>query len=173
MCAAVGMPRAHVHVPKAKAAGWIRRKGSARAKGQPGPATLGHRTGEDTLWRPSARAPHAGGVGGRNSLKVNLPRGARARAGGGVCVVEAGKASVKFQPLMTLDGKVPRPWERRRERGRSGRGVGERNQAVGPNFGAPRREEPTLAESGRGGGGARRAVGAERSAGIFRNPFMH
>ena len=57
-----------------------------------------------TLTRPAFEAETPS-----NSLKVNLPRGERRRegAGGGVCV---GKACVKFQPLMTLGGKVPEPW---------------------------------------------------------------
>lgn len=187
----VGVPGVRVPVQIAGSLGGLAatkgeagpRASGARLGASRGPAnTLGRGAGEDILPIPpfplgpahcrpfEAETPS-------NSLKVNLPRGERRRkgAGGGVCV---GKACVKFQPLMTLGGKVPRPWERRQGGGRRGVG-GESDRAAGPDSRTPRRTARSLAGGGwRGGGGGRgggapRAAREERSAGIFRNPFMH
>lgn len=86
-----------------------------------------------------------------NSLKVNLPRGERRRegAGGGV---HAGKACVKFQPLMTLGGAVPEPWEPRQ----GGRAAGIRVRVTAPRGrtreprGAPRALGPGVEAGGAG-----------------------
>lgn len=165
----VGVPGVRVGI--ARTLGGLaatKRRGGAAGLGlgaSRGPANiLGRGAREDTQAAPppgTCTRPAFEAETPSNSLKVNLPRGERRRegAGGGVCV---GKACVKFQPLMTLGGKVPEPWEPR-QGGRAAGDPGKSDRAAGPDSRTPRRTARSRAGRRPAGRGRRSGRGRSES----------